>query len=238
MEEAEHNHNSDFEKNVLINEWQRIVELLAGIMQVRSAIITRVDAPEIEVYKASNNPGNPYSAGMRVTMNGHYCQEVIERNKMLHVADARQDPRWQSAPEIRYEMYSYLGYPVSWPDGSTFGTICVLDDKENNYSEEYKLLLAEFRNILETHLRMVEQNQLLSAQLDEIKQLRSILPICANCKQIRDEAGYWQQVENYISSHYLADFSHSICPACLDKLYPEFAADEDTTVDESQLSDA
>jgi len=215
------NFAEDLDNSNIIKDWQSIVELLARIMKVRSAIITRVAAPEIEVFKASSNPDNPYTAGKRVVMNGHYCQDVIERQSMLLVADARMDPQWQSAPEIDYEMYSYLGYPVNWPDGSSFGTICVLDDKENHYSEEYKQLLQQFRNLLETQLDMQEKNQLLSDQLTEIKELRSIIPICAHCKQVRDEAGYWKQVEDYISAHFTADFSHSICPACAEKLYPE-----------------
>ncbi|MBU4262507.1 MAG: PAS domain-containing protein [Proteobacteria bacterium] len=55
----------------------------------------------------------------------------------------------------------------------------------------------------------------------ELKKLSGILPICANCKKIRDDKGYWQQIEIYIRDHSAADFSHSICPKCAEKLYPE-----------------
>ena len=63
----------------------------------------------------------------------------------------------------------------------------------------------------------------LEKAMDEIKQLKGLLPICSNCKKIRDDDGYWQILENYISEHSLATFSHSICPDCLEKLYPELA---------------
>jgi sigma-B regulation protein RsbU (phosphoserine phosphatase) len=63
--------------------------------------------------------------------------------------------------------------------------------------------------------------------LDQIKTLRGILPICANCKKIRDDQGYWSQVEVYVRDHTEAEFSHSICPECIKKLYPELA-DEKT----------
>ena len=66
------------------------------------------------------------------------------------------------------------------------------------------------------------KNQLLQEALDIVKTLRGLLPICANCKNIRDDAGYWLQVEEYIQKYSEADFSHSICPDCLLKLYPEF----------------
>jgi hypothetical protein len=52
------------------------------------------------------------------------------------------------------------------------------------------------------------------------------VPICASCKKIRDDKGYWNQVEKYVSEHSEAKFSHGICPECLKKLYPEFAQDE------------
>jgi hypothetical protein len=55
----------------------------------------------------------------------------------------------------------------------------------------------------------------------EIKVLRGFLPICASCKKIRDDKGYWNQIESYIRDHSEAQFSHSICPDCVKKLYPD-----------------
>lgn len=55
--------------------------------------------------------------------------------------------------------------------------------------------------------------------LEEVKTLQGFIPICASCKKIRDDKGYWSQLENYIETHYDAAFSHSMCPECSDKLY-------------------
>ncbi|MDP2104781.1 MAG: hypothetical protein Q8J76_02210, partial [Desulfobulbaceae bacterium] len=63
----------------------------------------------------------------------------------------------------------------------------------------------------------------LEKALTEVKKLSGFLPICASCKKIRDDGGYWQQVEIYIRDHSEAQFSHGICPDCIKKLYPEFA---------------
>ena len=57
--------------------------------------------------------------------------------------------------------------------------------------------------------------------LEKIKTLKGLLPICAHCKRIRDDRGYWAQVETYIEAHSLAEFSHGICPECVRKYYPE-----------------
>lgn len=61
----------------------------------------------------------------------------------------------------------------------------------------------------------------------EIKQLRGFLPICASCKKIRDDNGYWTQVEVYISDHSDTEFSHGLCPECARKLYPELLTGND-----------
>ncbi|MBW2410658.1 MAG: PAS domain S-box protein [Deltaproteobacteria bacterium] len=57
--------------------------------------------------------------------------------------------------------------------------------------------------------------------LNKIKTLSGIIPICASCKKIRDDKGYWNQLENYINEHSEAHFSHGICPECAEKLYPD-----------------
>jgi PAS domain S-box-containing protein len=62
----------------------------------------------------------------------------------------------------------------------------------------------------------------LTEALGNIKTLRGLLPICASCKKIRDDRGYWQKVESYISDHTQAEFTHGICPECLRRLYPEY----------------
>jgi hypothetical protein len=58
--------------------------------------------------------------------------------------------------------------------------------------------------------------------LAQVKTLSGLLPICSWCKQIRDDRGYWNQIESYIKEHTEAEFSHGICPACAKKHYPEF----------------
>ena len=62
-----------------------------------------------------------------------------------------------------------------------------------------------------------EERRRLQQALDEVRTLRGILPICAYCKKIRDDEGYWNQVEKYVSDHTEAKFSHGICPTCFER---------------------
>ncbi len=72
------------------------------------------------------------------------------------------------------------------------------------------------------HREVKKREQKLQAALVEIKKLSGIVPICAACKKIRDDEGYWHQVEAYVTAHSEAVFSHSICPECIKKLYPDY----------------
>jgi PAS domain S-box-containing protein len=67
--------------------------------------------------------------------------------------------------------------------------------------------------------KLIEQ---LQQTLAEVKTLSGLLPICASCKSVRDDQGYWQQIENYLAEHTQANFSHSICQSCTKKLYPQY----------------
>jgi DNA-binding response OmpR family regulator len=90
--------------------------------------------------------------------------------------------------------------------------------------------LGELRARIDVGIRMVEMQTLLEVQLqrlrealEHIKVLQGILPICMFCKKIRDDKGYWDQVETYVTKRSNAEFSHSICPGCMKKHYPEIS---------------
>jgi len=88
-----------------------------------------------------------------------------------------------------------------------------------------KLLYSIIHDISDRKKIEQEKEQLiveLMEALKEIKTLKGILPICSSCKKIRDDKGYWQQIEAYIGKHSGAEFTHGICPDCIRKLYPDF----------------
>jgi len=64
-----------------------------------------------------------------------------------------------------------------------------------------------------------EDKKKLEKAVKEIKTLRGYIPICASCKKIRDDEGYWEQIEIYIKKHSDAEFTHGVCPDCREKLY-------------------
>jgi PAS domain S-box-containing protein len=135
----------------IIRKWQEIVDLLAEIMHVPSASIMRVDPPHIKVFVSSTSKGNPCEPGALDT--GPYCETVMKTGQPLLVPDALENEAWKANPHVKLGMISYLGVPIGWPDGRIFGTICVRDNKRNEYSEAYLKLLLHFRDMLQAELK-------------------------------------------------------------------------------------
>src|SRR5437763_2371872 len=135
----------------VVRKWQEIVDLLAEIMQVPSASIMRVEPARLKVLVSSASEGNPCAAGSVDTW--PYCAALLKSRRPLRVADALENRAWRSNPHVKAGMISYLGVPISWPDGQIFGTICVRDNKKNEYSEAYLKLLLHFRDVLQADLK-------------------------------------------------------------------------------------
>lgn len=95
----------------------------------------------------------------------------------------------------------------------------------SNRMQILDLLFSTYQNSLQQKRELEKTNKELKEALDTIKTLHGIIPICANCKKIRDDKGSWSQLEAYFSKHSEVQFSHGICPECVKKLYPEFAKD-------------
>jgi PAS domain S-box-containing protein len=165
----------------VLRKWQGIVDLLANIVRVPSAVVTKLEPPNYTHYRtvaSSNSKGNPFPIDEVFSMEiGTFCETVIKKREPLLVANALEDATWRSAPELQVGMISYLGYPVLWPDGRMFGTICVLDDKANRYSELYQQLLVHCRDVLEADLRtLVRLSNELEEQRAHLRELFARIP--------------------------------------------------------------
>ena len=95
----------------------------------------------------------------------------------------------------------------------------------------YFFILKPMRANNEARQQAADQQAKLVAELqkalNEVKTLSGLLPICASCKKIRDDKGYWYQIERYLSTHSDIGFTHGFCPDCIKNLYPEFADQQD-----------
>src|SRR6266576_1318447 len=137
----------------MVQKWQEIVNIIAEIMHVPSALVMRVEPPNIKVFVSSESDGNPYERDELASLDtGLYCETVMKTRQALLVPDALLDREWKSNPDIKLGMISYLGFPVAWPDGRIFGTICFLDKKGNSYNELYRKFVLQCRDVLQADL--------------------------------------------------------------------------------------
>ena len=82
------------------------------------------------------------------------------------------------------------------------------------------LLKQEMDRRKNRELELRRSNEELQKALKEVKVLRGLIPICASCKKVRNDGGFWQQLEEYLGEHSEAEFSHGLCQPCIKKLYP------------------
>jgi PAS domain S-box-containing protein len=84
---------------------------------------------------------------------------------------------------------------------------------------------------ISAQIQAMDERDVLIAKLQQalanVRLLSGFLPICGGCKKIRDDSGYWQQIESYIRDHSEAEFSHGLCPDCMKRMYPDFADEDD-----------
>jgi len=146
----------------IMNKWQRIINIMANILQVPAGLIMQITNDSMVVFLKSQNKDNPYPDGGSDKLgHGLYCETVIGSNNELIVENALNNKEWSDNPDVKLNMISYYGLPIHWPNSEFFGTICVLDNKPKNYSNDYKNLLNEFREAIETDLKtLVYENKL------------------------------------------------------------------------------
>ena len=184
----------------MLAKWQRVVDILARIVEVRAGLIMKVMPPKHKVFVSSATEGNPYTTDIDFTLDtGLYCDKVMADRSLLIVPNALESPEWNQNPDLEHGMTFYMGLPLVWPDGTLFGTICVLDREVSERAVQYTDLLNEFKEVVDSDLKfLVEltERQRVEAELqkahDELEQR-----VDARTKELTAaNAKLWQEISN------------------------------------------
>lgn len=142
----------------IIKKWQEILHVLADVIDVPSALIMKADEDSIRVFCANRSKNNPYRIGDEEDLADFYCGKVIRTKKRVLVTNVLRNKHLKNKKGIKLRAVSYLGFPLSWPHGDIFGTICVLDSKKKQYSKAHERLMLQFRELVESHLRFLYED--------------------------------------------------------------------------------
>jgi diguanylate cyclase (GGDEF)-like protein len=159
--------------NIIINQWQEMVDSLAKVMDVRAVLIMRLNHDKIEVFRTSNSVNNPYKLQDSEDLfdSGLYCGRVIKTGKKLYVPDVIKDEDWKDNPDIALNMISYLGFPINNEDSTPFGSLCLLHDSERVWSEVEEDIIVQFRNMIENHLKLTYTLDKISALNESLENM-------------------------------------------------------------------
>lgn len=152
-----------------LDKWRRLLNLAAELFNVPVALIVRMTPQELEVLVSNQNPDNPYPEKTREPTNsGFYCEAVFASGRELLIPDARTDPAWSENPDVQLGLISYLGLPLIWPDGATFGTLCILDRQPREHASGTRRLLQYFKEQIETDFSLIDFEQNLLDSNDQL----------------------------------------------------------------------
>ncbi|MCI0437545.1 MAG: GAF domain-containing protein [Chloroflexi bacterium] len=149
-------------------------------------------------------------------------QAIDTKSSVLVHADSLEDLERNYpglVPGFQAGLRSFLSTPLISSD-EVIGILHFRALKPRAYTKRHMELVENISAQIAGAIANAQQHAELQEALAKIKTLRGLMPICASCKKIRDDKGYWNQIEEYIRDHSDAEFSHGICPECAVKLYP------------------
>ena len=192
-------------------QFDNLTRLAADLCALPIALVSLVDS-ERQWFKSRVGLDPPETPREHA-----FCAHAIHGEDVMVVEDATRDVRFANNPLVTGEpnIRFYAGAPLITTDGHALGTLCVIGDAPRTISAQETRALETLAQQAMTLLEYRRVSRDLSEALSQVKVLSGLIPICAWCKQVRDDDGYWHEVDRFIATHTGADITHGICPECL-----------------------
>lgn len=196
---------------LLLPTWQRLVDLMADLCSTPAGFIVQAGSDKYKIIIANQSVENPYSANVTIESDVNiFCREVVKQDTNLYIGNATERPEWHSNPEVSEDGFNtYLGYPLHWPDGSVFGTICVMDYAKTEFDDRYHKLMLHFRDMAERELDLLDKN----IQLENTA-------LCDDLTNLFNRKGFFLAAKQLIKSAKRDRATICICYFDIDNLKP------------------
>lgn len=197
-------------------KWQTMLNSLAELLEVPVALIFKKEEDRIRVVVKNDSERNPFDINDSIPIRGSFCHYVFNREDKFLVPDVNEIDLDINNVATQADFISYLGFPLYWPNGETFGTICLLDDSRNYFSATIEQFMQNFSEIINDNLKLIEVSYEMQRETREMyeqyQQFKGLIPICPKCKKfnIHDT---WVPIEN-LSTEITTDMIDSITTIC------------------------
>ena len=219
-----------------VTEWvQQSADDISAELQMANRIMTNEKNRYLTIFESLGNPVILLNESNKIENMNHASLELF--------TDRKSSGAYYYGHENKTEPLSWLSDELTKLEDQNIEQICFDKDLSTesatqhfevklkrmmDISGKFSGTIVILNNITERRQAEQEKTELISElqnSMAEIKKLSGFIPICSSCKKIRNDEGYWQQVEQYVTERSEARFSHGICPDCVKKLYPELADD-------------
>jgi GAF domain-containing protein len=198
-----------------------LVAIAAAVCEAPISLISLVD-PDRQWFKAK--------LGLAVTETSRddaFCAHTILGDSTMIVPDALKDERFVHNPLVLGDpnIRFYAGSPLLTPEGYKLGSLCVIDRRPRELAAEQIEILDRLARQASALLQWRRAMAHLATALGRVRSLEGLIPICASCKSIRSDQGYWERVETFITAHTSAQLTHGLCPTCAEESFPGVMAE-------------
>ncbi len=198
-----------------------LVAIAAAVCDTPICLISLVD-PDRQWFKAK--------LGLETSETSRddaFCAHTILGDSTMIVPDALDDERFDHNPLVVGDPHIrfYAGSPLITPEGYRLGSLCVIDRRPRSLTTEQLALLDRLARQVSALLQWRRTMGHLATALGRVRALEGLIPICASCKSVRSDEGYWERVESFIVAHTSAKMTHGLCPTCAEAEFPGIMAE-------------
>jgi len=152
-----------------------------------------------------------------------FCAHNLTGNELLIVPDASEDDRFRSNALVTGDPYIrfYAGAPIINRDGHSLGSVCVIDQKSREITDQQKEILKRLANQTMVLLEARKTSMKLAETIATLETVKNFMTICSTCKKIKIKKGQWASFEEFLMDHKDFDLSHGLCESCYDTQFSE-----------------